>query len=303
MQIRICLLFCVAAFIIFAQCASHELTPEELLKIRDGKSQDNWFIKFYGPNCGFCKAMADEWEAFAQLVEEEEYDLKIGSFDAQRTDFDRQPFRDIFPGPLPGLHFFPADKPKHYYEFPNPRIIVDKNKYLDFAVLGYEDTKPVYRQAKYLYEEESNIVTIPGEQFDEVVSSGEKYFVMFFGPKCGACKNFLPTWEKFAEESVKRGSPWITSRVDGFSAMSVVDRYTARPWPSLVFIEDGKFYRMDTDIVRATDSIDEIFDWIESGTYKTVGEEFSGEDTGLAYYKKLREAKEKSKKKKNQQEL
>jgi hypothetical protein len=63
-------------------------------------------------------------------------------------------------------------------------------------------------------------------------------------------------------------------------------------------IENGRFYRLDTDIVRSTTDIEDLFTWIESGAYKEVGEEYTGEDEGLSYYLKLQAAKDKAKKKK-----
>ena len=77
-------------------------------------------------------------------------------------------------------------------------------------------------------------MSIPGEEFDEYLTRGENYFVMFFGPKCGWCKQIMPTWEKFAEEAKAKGSDFVVSRMDGFTNMEVIQRYTARPWPSLV---------------------------------------------------------------------
>ena len=44
----------------------------------------------------------------------------------------------------------------------------------------------------------------------------------------------MPLWEKFAEEVKEQEAPLVVARMDGFSNMQVVDRYNARPWPSLV---------------------------------------------------------------------
>lgn len=68
-------------------------------------------------------------------------------------------------------------------------------------------------------------------------------------------------------------------------------------------IENDRYYRLDTDIVRETSDIEELFNWIESGEYLEVGEEYTGVDEGLDYYRKLQAAKDKAKKKKNKAEL
>jgi len=86
--------------------ASHvvELTGEQLLKIAHEKTDDTWFVKFYGPNCGYCKSMADDWEALAREAEEEGLDMKIGAFNVHSDYVGFEGVRDLFPGPLPGLH-------------------------------------------------------------------------------------------------------------------------------------------------------------------------------------------------------
>jgi len=151
-------------------------------------------------------------------------------------------------------------------------------------------------EKKYYYDAPSPIVNIDGKEFDKTITDGGRYFVMFYGLKCGACKQFMPTWEKFAIESKERNSPWVVARTEGFTNMQVVDRYTARPWPSLVFIENDHYYRMDTEIVRGTKDVEDLFKWVESGEYLEVGEEYSGLDEGLEYYRKLQAAKAAKKK-------
>jgi thiol-disulfide isomerase/thioredoxin len=129
---------------------------------------------------------------------------------------------------------FWTDKPKQYYEHTNPRLILNADQLVSFAVLDWEKTTPLYRKDEYVYDSPSPIVNIPGEEFDKTISDGQRYFVMFFGMKCGACKQFLPTYERFAQAALDRNSDWVVARMEGFSNMQVVDRYTARPWPSLV---------------------------------------------------------------------
>jgi len=276
-----------------------EVSVELLNDIVEGRVTENWYIKFYGPNCGFCKGMEEEWEALAKMVDEEDYDMRIGQVNVHDSLFQVPEFRSIFPGPLPGLHWFPTDQPKYFYEYPSPRLPATAEVYLSFAILTYENTPKSFRKAEYMYEVETPILNIPGEKFDETIESGDRYIVMFYGSKCGWCKQMMPLWEQFATETKEQNRDWVVSRMEGFSKMSVIDRYTARPWPSIVFLEEGRYYRMDTEDVRAITTTEELFEWIESGAYKEVGEEYSGEDEGQVYYKKLKIAKEKAKKKKS----
>ena len=61
-------------------------------------------VRSYGPNCGFCTSMASEWEKFAQQVEDEGLDVKIGAFNVHESENQREDVRTFLPGPLPGLH-------------------------------------------------------------------------------------------------------------------------------------------------------------------------------------------------------
>jgi len=297
--------FCVLVLILgCAFAVVEELNGEDLLKIVNGEAEDNWFVEFYGPNCGFCKGMEPIWEDLAKVTEEEGYDWRVGKFNVHLPEHQgKLEFRSVFPGPLPGLHLFLTDKPKQFYEHPNPRLVLNADQLVQFAVMDYEKVHPVWRKDEYFYLEESPITNIDGKDFDKTIADGNRYFVMFYGLKCGACKQFMPTWEKFAIAAKERNSPWTVARMEGFTNMQIVDRYTARPWPSLVFIENDHYYRMDTEIVRATSDIEELFKWVESGEYLEVGEEYTGVDEGLEYYRKLQAAKDKAKKKKKAEEL
>jgi len=48
---------------------------------------------------------------------------------------------------------------------------------------------------------DSNVVTLVGKNFEEVVfESGKDVFVEFYAPWCGHCKNLAPKWELLADE-------------------------------------------------------------------------------------------------------
>jgi len=174
---------------------------------------------------------------------------------------------------------------------------------MEFALGGWEDVEGVYRKPEYFYQEETAITNIQGENFDKFITeTSDPVFVMVFGPKCGWCKTMMPLWEKFAEEVKEQEAPLVVARMDGFSNMQVVDRYNARPWPSLVLVKEGKYYRMDTDYVRAVTDTQELHDWINNEEYLEVGDEYSGEDAGYAKFLRLQAAKEKSRKRRQERE-
>merc|ERR1711976_29026 len=98
--------------------ATPQLSAAELVDVIFGEdTTDDYFIKFYSPKCGWCKSMAEQWEEFAEMVESEDLDLKVVSADVLEIDTSEFPqLKQVMPGPLPGVFFFPA-KTNYYYNF------------------------------------------------------------------------------------------------------------------------------------------------------------------------------------------
>ena len=55
-----------------------------------------------------------------------------------------------------------------------------------------------------------------------------------YGSKCGHCKYFTPVFKTFADEINERRINVKVGEFEGFQDMNVVERFNARPWPSIV---------------------------------------------------------------------
>ena len=66
------------------------------------------------------------------------------------------------------------------------------------------------------------------------MKNGESILVMGYGPKCGWCKSMMPKWHEAATLAKERGLDFTVARINGFDIMSLIDRMSMRPWPSVV---------------------------------------------------------------------
>jgi len=181
--------------------------------------------------------MAEQWEEFAEMVESEDLDLKVVSADVLEIDTSEFPqLKQVMPGPLPGVFFFPA-KTNYYYEFPGARGGCDVEKLLEFALDTYpEQGNKVYRTMEDFYASKPDLFLIKDQDhWDELSLSGEgDYVIMVYGPKCGWCKSKLPIFEEFARMAKDQVPDITVAWFNGMGSWSFGDRFKARPWPSVI---------------------------------------------------------------------
>ncbi|XP_076822365.1 dnaJ homolog subfamily C member 10-like isoform X1 [Clavelina lepadiformis] len=65
---------------------------------------------------------------------------------------------------------------------------------------GRYESYSYYRDEFGIYDDDPEVVTLDGGDFDAAVNSGEAWFVNFYSPRCSHCHELAPTWRKFAEE-------------------------------------------------------------------------------------------------------
>uniref|UniRef100_H2YBN2 DnaJ homolog subfamily C member 10 n=1 Tax=Ciona savignyi TaxID=51511 RepID=H2YBN2_CIOSA len=84
-----------------------------------------------------------------------------------------------------------------------------RKKYDKYGEEGLKDKGPgggryesynYYRDEFGIYDDDPEVVTLDGSDFDAAVKSGEVWFVNFYSPRCSHCHDLAPTWRNFAEE-------------------------------------------------------------------------------------------------------
>nr|XP_026691925.1 dnaJ homolog subfamily C member 10 isoform X1 [Ciona intestinalis] len=65
---------------------------------------------------------------------------------------------------------------------------------------GRYESYNYYRDEFGIYDDDPDVVTLDGSDFDAAVKSGETWFVNFYSPRCSHCHDLAPTWREFAKE-------------------------------------------------------------------------------------------------------
>jgi len=86
----------------------------------------------------------------------------------------------------------------------------------------------------------SAVVTLVESNLTESVSQGT-WFIDFYAPWCGHCKNLIPTWEEVAKELEKENIK--TAKFDAIQANPLLmNRWGVKGFPTLILIRENNMY-------------------------------------------------------------
>jgi len=102
---------------------------------------------------------------------------------------------------------------------------------------GRYESYQYYRDEFGIYDDDPEVVTLDGGDFEAAVNSGEAWFVNFYSPRCSHCHELAPTWRKFAEEM--SGAAGIGA-VNCRDNMWICQNNGIYSYPSLVMFVRGK---------------------------------------------------------------
>jgi len=248
----------LGSLICMAYAAHYEhsihLTESQLndrIKTADEKP---FFVVFYGKNCGFCKQSAPVWDRLAKVSGEFGFD--VYHIDAHESHTSSSRF---FVSGLPGMIFFKGD---HFYVFPD-RLVGDVDNLIDFALKDYTKVDAEFIDGrKKVSNYKGDVIDIDEDNWPVISRKNKWMLVEFYGPACGYCKEFTPTWEKVATEAKKQGIEAIVARINARDEISLAHRYDAYPWPSIILIEDANKYYKFPEPRTTRSNIQEYIDFI-----------------------------------------
>ena len=222
-------------------------------------------VEFYAPWCGHCKNLAPEWDKAATALKGV---VNVVAVDATSNDGQQLAGQYGVQG-FPTIKAFGKDKtkPKDYNGQRTASAIVDyalrEAQSLVKARLNGKSSSGSSSNSKARRASEpgggKNVIQLTDSNFDELVlNSDDTWFVEFYAPWCGHCKNLAKDWAKTADElegEVKVGA------VDATVEQGLANRFGIKGFPSIKLIpaqSSSESAAMEYNGERSTDSMVEF---------------------------------------------
>uniref|UniRef100_A0A0G4HA07 Thioredoxin domain-containing protein n=1 Tax=Chromera velia CCMP2878 TaxID=1169474 RepID=A0A0G4HA07_9ALVE len=215
-------------------------SPVQILSASDFKnkvinSDENWIVEFFASWCGHCKQLAPEYEKAAKALKGM---VKVGAVEDQSVmgQYQVQGF--------PTIKWFGADNKNSPKDYQGGRTAADL---VDFAMREAQSLAKARVSGKSSgggskkkggSGGKSDVVVLTDAEFDKKVMKDESvWFVEFYAPWCGHCKNLAPAWEEVATEL--KGKIKV-AKVDATVERAVASRFGIQGFPTLKLFPAGK---------------------------------------------------------------
>jgi len=109
--------------------------------------------------------------------------------------------------------------------------------------------------------DESNVLTLTKDTFDDAVKNNKYLLVKFVAPWCGHCKSLTPAYAAAAKELVDAGSEVKLATVDATIEKELAQQFEVKGYPTLKFFNEGA--AIDYNGGRAQE---DIVSWLKKKT-------------------------------------
>ncbi|RIB02001.1 thioredoxin-like protein [Gigaspora rosea] len=203
-------------------------------------SKGTWFVDFFAPWCPHCQVLEPIW---TKLAAEYGDDLKSKDFYLGKVDC-------TLNGDFCNLHEVTGYPTLNLYK--NGVKIDGYLKSRDFDSLseyiknkseeGYESKTPNDNTDILIVPDDEDfippnpsgtVISLNSENFDELTKYGP-WFVKFFAPWCGHCKNLAPTWEELSRKLQNKVN---VGEVDCTTEKDICSKFNIQGYPTLKLIK------------------------------------------------------------------
>lgn len=213
------------------------------------QSDSLWLVEFYAPWCGHCRSLTPEWKKAATALKGI---VKVGAVDC---DEHKEMAGQFGIRGFPTIKIFGAtkNKPDDYQGGRTSEAIVDGAlnalRSLVKARLGggggrgggggggYDSGNQQRSTGS-----KKDVVELTDDNFDRLVLNGDDvWFVEFYAPWCGHCKNLEPEWAAAASEVAEHTKGKVKlGAVDATVHQGLSSRYGIRGFPSIKIFQKGE---------------------------------------------------------------
>ncbi|KAG6813179.1 hypothetical protein H0H92_013299 [Tricholoma furcatifolium] len=219
----------VSSFILVASNAvpvhSTLLTPDTF---HDITATGTWFIEFFSPYCGHCRAFAPTWEQLVQESEKDHPSVNLAQVDCSL--YGDLCSENSVKG-YPTLRMF--NEGKDLGEFKSSRDLPKLHAFIESHVSTIPAPLPPTPQINI--NPSGEVLSLTASKFASSLAKGPM-FVKFYAPWCGHCKKLAPIWKQLA--SSMQGKLTI-AEVNCEENSSLCKAHNIQGYPTLIYLSSG----------------------------------------------------------------
>lgn len=193
----------------------------------DEVSKKHHFIMFYAPWCGHCKSFSPTWEQLAEMLNEDDSNIRIAKVDCT-SDAKVCSEQDITG--YPTLKFFKVGD-NEGVRFRGTRDLPTITNFINEQLRQGDEDHPDIRK-------EFSLKELTDDNFDSVIESG-KAFVKFYAPWCGHCQRLAPTWLALAK-AMEFNEEITIAKIDCTEYRDVCTTFDVKGYPTMLWFENGQ---------------------------------------------------------------
>jgi len=110
---------------------------------------------------------------------------------------------------------------------------------LTVIVILVQTTKYIHCENTSTNVDESNVLSLTKDTFDDAVKNNKYLLVKFVAPWCGHCKALTPAYDAAAKQLADSGSEIKLASVDATVEPDLAKRFDVKGYPTLKFFSDG----------------------------------------------------------------